>query len=123
MLVWGDDFDQSRTTVVPYLIDDQGHSTKLSPTPGLSQSASKILELNAQSVVVEGGWESTAFKAKSIRPNQEKPRSSTITISSAVVGQQRWLSIMCKFADTPVEPNALSYFENEGWTDKSWLRF
>jgi M6 family metalloprotease-like protein len=32
--------------------------------------------------------------------------------SVATIGNQRWISILCKFSDVPAEPNPLSYFQN-----------
>ena len=32
--------------------------------------------------------------------------------SLATIGNQRWISILCKFSDVPAEPNPLSYFQN-----------
>jgi hypothetical protein len=111
MIVWGDPPIGEGEAVAPlfWLATDSGEMVRLRLQPSLQPG--DILAFNRQWVRVSGAW--------LLHSDLQQPtlRVDQISLAAApeapeVNGPQPWVSLMCKFADIPAEPENLAYFQN-----------
>ena len=110
LTIWNDpQHGGSLHTDPAYLLrDDSGRTVRLLLDAGLLHSQGSVLALDRQRVTVTGRWlSSQVIAVESIRLNSTTSRAGPDDIT----GPQPWVSVMCKFADVPAEPQPLSYFE------------
>ena len=107
VIVWGDGDPAIRY----YLLDASGQTTQLLLDEEMTRPLGGILALNGQQVSVTGVWlaaPGAVLRVESISSVGEAGGGQ----ADDVVGSQPWVSILCKFADIPDEPEPLSYFES-----------
>ena len=128
-VIWGDPLPgQFLEGVQEYVvIDDQARwvRTRLDDLP--SMSSTEIRELNNKRVRIIGSWEGNLRLGQTLSQHQMDFRVSSIEIESpqhagaaepdvfpsAVAGPQRWVNILCRFADsTDVTPKSKAYVED-----------
>ena len=110
LVLWDDPRPgESASTGPDYLLrDDAGRSIRLFLSAGLLRSQGGVLALDRRRVTVTGRWLSDqAIAVDSVQIDLAADRAGP----DDIVGPQPWVSVMCKFADVPAEPEDLPYFE------------
>lgn len=111
---WGDGVStfSPQTLIKYYLVDDAGNSTALEFDPK-SADSDAILSLDRKRVRVAveqiSAPEGVQINVRTI--GLEKP-SSAVTEKNSQTGNKKWVTILCRFADsTSTTPNAVSFFQ------------
>ena len=107
LIVWGD----SDPAIRYYLFDESGQATQLLLDEALTRPQGGILAINGQQITVTGAWAATPGAALHVEAISLAGDAGSGQPDD-VVGSQPWVSILCKFADIPDEPEPLSYFES-----------
>ena len=113
-IIWGDPKPGSggKPIEIYMLTDDTGRSTQLLLNEELARPLGGILALNRKRVIVEGKWvRPTVLETQSVQLDVKSNAPADRSALQSVSGPQPWISILCKFADVPDEPKALSYFQ------------
>ncbi len=113
---WGDRTSGSapQSTIRYFLLDDYGNSTELQfddkfvgPSGGpLVFDRKRVQILGEQTSASEGG-----IKVRSM--TLEKPSVAEVGTpgTNAVLGNKKWVTILCRFQDSPSTPNPVSFFQ------------
>ncbi len=113
LVLWNDPQPGELPSADPaYLLrDDAGRSIRLLLDAGLLRSLRSqggILALDRRWVTVTGRWLSEqAIAVESVQLDLTAGRAGP----DDIVGPQPWVSVLCKFADVPAEPEDFDYFE------------
>lgn len=103
LIIWGDgDTGNPQSLARYFLVTSNQARIEL-----ILEQQAGLLDLNRQQVSVRGTWldAGQTFRVDTITAVEgEQPEG--------VFGPQPWVSVLCKFADYPDEPKALSYFVN-----------
>jgi hypothetical protein len=109
LIVWGDGGQNSNQTSVRYFLASQQYGTvELLVGNDLLTSVGGAVGLNQKVISVNGVWHETG---KSLIVQSILPASGQLLKPQGVYGPQPWVSILCKFADVPGEPNDLNFFK------------
>jgi hypothetical protein len=121
-VIWGDGEPGSGYSTMEYWLNqDSGEVTVLLIDDKLISKAGGLLAVNGKRVTVSGplrlaaaGAGPTTLQVESLTllETDMSPAGLAGGQSTATTGNQRWISILCKFSDVPAEPNPLSYFQN-----------
>ncbi len=121
-VIWGDGEPGSDYSTMEYWLNqDSGEVTVLLIDDKLISKAGGLLAINGKRVTVSGplrlaaaGAGPTTLQVESLTllETDMSPAGLAGGQSTATIGNQRWISILCKFSDVPAEPNPLSYFQN-----------
>ncbi|MGQ9904230.1 MAG: hypothetical protein ACUVRU_07915, partial [Anaerolineae bacterium] len=129
-VVWGDGEPGTGYTTQRYWLEvDADQSVELQFDDKTLRAAGGALALNRQRVVVRGSpmtSNTASFDAdraapalllvESVQVEQPGGDASVASVMAgageAVIGTQRWISILCKFSDVATEPKTLSFFQN-----------
>jgi len=121
-VIWGDGEPGSDYSTMEYWLNqDSGEVTVLLIDDELISKAGGLLAINGKRVTVSGplrlaaaGAGPTTLQVESLTllETDMSPAGLAGGQSLATIGNQRWISILCKFSDVPAEPNPLSYFQN-----------
>lgn len=120
-IIWGDSQDGANTAIQYFLNTDDGSAIPLSIGEELAQPYGGILALNGKRITVNGAWtlaaqsELSEFQVTAILSPATRNEADASTM---VNGSQPWVTIMCKFSDSAVEPQSLAYFQ--GMYNNSW---
>jgi len=103
------------------LVDAEGRRHAIDSESAL-RASDNLFRHSGRAVTVRSGEERTeggALRAEAI------VASESAVPAGAVTGSQSWATLLCRFADVPVEPNPLAYFEelmstSEGRLDHYW---
>lgn len=109
LVVWGDGFRGSNKTTTRYFLGTEQYGTvELLISNDLLAATVGIVNLNRKTVVLTGVWHEPgkSFFVGSILPVGEQ-----VLKPEGVYGPQPWVSILCKFADNPAEPEDLNFFK------------
>jgi hypothetical protein len=118
-LIWVDDPAHMEQSLPPllYLNLEDGLKVAVIPDPQSSLSLEELLVLEGERVQVQGEWAvppvsaaSGVFLAKSALPVEQLIWAASA--NTPVLGTQRWLNILCKFADIPDEPYPVAHFQS-----------
>lgn len=110
-VLWGDSKDDQshNSTPIYQLRGETGGSVNLE----MDISASELIHLQGQKVVVRGNWGTSKAGFPVFLVQQVSPLSlSAASQSPTISGPQPWVSILCKFKDVVAEPKDLIYFQN-----------
>ncbi|HSJ58040.1 MAG TPA: carboxypeptidase regulatory-like domain-containing protein [Anaerolineae bacterium] len=112
-IVWGDALDGSDPSGPLYFLTTAREVlVQLLIEPTAELPAGGILRLNRQHVVVSGTWvDDAALPYPTLRVSSIQATSVIDDTVDDIVGPQPWVSLLCKFADVPAEPQPLSYFQ------------
>jgi M6 family metalloprotease-like protein len=121
-VIWGDGEPGSGYSTKEYWLNQEsGEVTVLLIDDKLISAAGGLLAVNGKRVTVSGplrlaaaGAGPTTLQVESLTllETDMSPAGIAGEQSVATIGNQRWISILCKFSDVPAEPNPLSYFQD-----------
>jgi hypothetical protein len=121
-VIWGDGEPGSDYSTMEYWLNqDSGKVTALLIDDKLISKAGGLLAVNGKRVTVSGllrlaaaGAGPTTLQVESLTllETDMSPAGVAAGQGIATTGNQRWISILCKFSDVPAEPNPLSYFQD-----------
>jgi M6 family metalloprotease-like protein len=118
-LIWVDNPARMELSLPPlvYLTLENGLKTLVIPDPQSGLSLEDLLVLEGERVQVQGEWAvlpgsaaSDVFLASSILLLDDELRPAAV--SDFVLGNQRWLSILCMFPNIPEVSHDLSFFQD-----------
>ncbi|OGO28852.1 MAG: hypothetical protein A2Z16_11180 [Chloroflexi bacterium RBG_16_54_18] len=119
-ILWGDPADAVGEGEIFYLlVDDQGRSYYLD-LGSAGKPFSELLLLNGERVSLQGTWSDILRDSKrspvlveDIRSQENIPLSGEDQSQPLppVLGNQKYVSILCKFSDFAVEPRNLAFFQ------------
>jgi hypothetical protein len=118
-LIWVDDPAQMELSLPPlvYLALEDGVMTRVIPDPQAVLGHDDLLALAEERVLVQGEWAvspliaaSDVFLASSILLLNDELRPAAV--SDFVLGNQRWLTILCKFDNIADEPYPVAHFQS-----------
>jgi len=133
--VWGDRPPDTGDPTLPHgvarygLVNHEGGWTDLEVDEDVMRSSGGILAINRQPVVLTGGWQQSlapvglaqggggsGFRVQSIQ--RQSPLSAqgmadeAPLVEAAVSGSQRWVTVLCRFADsTGTTPHEKTWFD------------
>lgn len=129
-IVWGDNFEKEKTSIIYTLTDSTGQRTRLQISDEVSKKFGGIFQYNGKQVTVRGTLATPDLSGSPANPGAQpqeslkvnviklttSPESRETTPESApglmgVAGSQPWITIMCKFPDITDEPQDFAYFE------------
>jgi hypothetical protein len=120
-VIWGDGEPGSDYSTMEYWLNqDSGEVTVLLIDDKLISKAGGLLAVNGKRVTVSGplrlaaaGAGPTTLQVESLTLLETDMSAAGVSAGQgiATTGNQRWISILCKFSDVPAEPNPLSYFQ------------
>lgn len=109
-LRWGDAAQGAQSRFEVTLVEDDGRRVQLDPAQAL-RAAGNLYRLNGQRVVVAA---SQAGASASGLLGVDAIGAASLGMAPAtphaVAGAQPWVTLLCKFADAPGEPQAPAYF-------------
>jgi hypothetical protein len=117
LVIWVDDPEQMDISLPPILYLVQGDSTAARLVFDLAGGLAleDLLALDGKNVQIQGVWVISpeedvqgVFQLRTIELLQFQ--ISATTANNGVIGNQRWLSLLCKFADNPDEPHTLDFY-------------
>jgi M6 family metalloprotease-like protein len=121
-VIWGDGEPGSGYSTKEYWLNQEsGEVTVLLIDDKLISAAGGLLAVNGKRVTVSGpmrlaaagaGPATLQVESLTLLETDTSPAGVAAGQGVATVGNQRWISILCKFSDVPAEPNPLSYFQN-----------
>jgi hypothetical protein len=121
-VIWGDGEPGSGYSTKEYWLNQEsGEVTVLLIDDKLISAAGGLLAVNGKRVTVSGplrlaaaGAGPTTLQVESLTllETDMSPAGVAAGQGIATTGNQRWISILCKFSDVPAEPNPLSYFQD-----------
>jgi hypothetical protein len=116
-LMWGDGpaTDPVAKGPIVMLTDAAGRRFELLLQPGIAEPLGGVRGLNRRRVVVHGSRTFAPGRPAdaAMRVDRlEMERTGSPVASEAVAGSQPWVSLLCKFADVPLEPRPLAYFQD-----------
>ncbi len=130
-VIWGDGEPGSGYSTMEYWLNqDSGEVTVLLIDDKLISKAGGLLAINGKRVTVSGplrlaaaGAGPTTLQVESLTllETDMSPAGLAGGQSVATIGNQRWISILCKFSDVPAEPRPLIYFQNMYSSDRPGL--
>ena len=121
-VIWGDGEPGSGYSTKEYWLNQEsGEVTVLLIDDKLISAAGGLLAVNGKRVTVSGplrlaaaGAGPTTLQVESLTLLETDMSAAGVSAGQgiATTGNQRWISILCKFSDVPAEPNPLSYFQD-----------
>jgi M6 family metalloprotease-like protein len=121
-VIWGDGEPGSDYSTMEYWLNqDSGEVTVLLIDDKLISKAGGLLSVNGKRVTVSGpvrmnaaGAGPTTLQVESLTLLETDMSAAGVSAGQgiATTGNQRWISILCKFSDVPAEPKQLSYFQD-----------
>ena len=112
LVLWNDPQPADLPTAdAAYLLrNDAGRSIRLYLSADLLRFLGDVLAFDRRRVTVAGRWLSDqAIEVESVR--LDPAADPTTPAPDDIVGPQPWVSVLCKFADVPAEPQDQPYFE------------
>jgi M6 family metalloprotease-like protein len=121
-VIWGDGEPGSGYSTKEYWLNQEsGEVTVLLIDDKLISAAGGLLAVNGKRVTVSGpvrmnaaGAGPTTLQVESLTLLETDMSAAGVSAGQgiATTGNQRWISILCKFSDVPAEPKPLSYFQD-----------
>lgn len=115
-IIWADS-REGESSIMYTLTGEDGQVTELRLDEKLTHAAGQILTLNRKFVLVKGFQSAAAVPSG----NQSGPITVTAIIAAdspakpaqpaSMIGNQAWITIMCKFSGQSAEPKNLAYFQ------------
>jgi M6 family metalloprotease-like protein len=113
-ILWGDSQD-GNTKETQMLTTEAGQSIRLLLEDPVAESVGGLLALDRQHITIQGDWAgalSDQGGPEPFRVTSVAPLAEADVAAAAVIGSQKWISILCKFQGNTDEPKDLTYFQN-----------
>jgi hypothetical protein len=111
-MLWGDGFGGPPSVLTrPTLVDDAGRWHALRIPPALLARAGGAAAVHRRRVVVTARPGAPSTAAAPLAVDGLEVEGAAALTARAVTGSQPWVTILCRFADSPATPKPRSYFE------------
>jgi M6 family metalloprotease-like protein len=104
-----------QATIRYFLVDDSGNSTELQFDDKFVGPSEGPLVFDRKRVQISGEQTSASegvIKVRSLTLEEPSSRQVGTPGTNAVIGNKKWVTILCRFADSPnITPNPVSFFQ------------